>query len=139
MGADVVDPYADPTVIERLLRDAAVWAVVGLNDNASRPAHRVARILQKHGKRIIPVHPSAVTVHGEPGFASLSAIGRPVDVVDCFVSSERVGAVVEEAIAIGAQAVWLQLGVIDDAAAARALAAGWYVVMNRCPAIVLER
>jgi predicted CoA-binding protein len=81
------------------------------------------------------VHPKAETVHGETGFSSLSEIEQPVDVVDCFVNSELVGSVVDEAIAIGAKAVWLQLDVIDEAAVARAQAAGLLTVMDRCPAI----
>jgi predicted CoA-binding protein len=81
------------------------------------------------------VHPKAETVHGETGFSSLSEIEQPVDVVDCFVNSELVGSVVDEAIAIGAKAVWLQLDVIDEAAVERAQAAGLLTVMDRCPAI----
>lgn len=111
------------------------WAVVGLSDNRGRAAYGVAKFLQDKGKRIIPVHPSAATVHGEPGFASVRDIGEPVDVVDCFVRSELVGPVVDDAIAIGARAVWLQLGVVDEAAAARAREAGLMVVMDRCPKI----
>jgi predicted CoA-binding protein len=81
------------------------------------------------------VHPKAETVHGETGFTSLSEIEQPVDVVNCFVNSDLVGSVVDEAIAIGAKAVWLQLDVIDEAAVARAQAAGLLTVMDRCPAI----
>lgn len=134
--------YADPTDIARLKHDTTVWAVVGLGNNPERPAYGVARFLQQQGKRIVPVYPRAEEVHGEQGYASLTqavaAIG-PIDVVDCFVNSNRVGAVVDEAIAIGAKAVWLQLDVIDEAAAARAAAAGLTVVMNRCPAIEFPR
>ena len=111
------------------------WAVVGLSDNAGRAAYGVAKFLQDRGKRIIPVHPSAVTVHGEPGYSSVRDITGAVDVVDCFVRSELVGPVVDDAIAIGAKAVWLQLGVVDPTAATRAEAAGLLVVMNRCPKI----
>lgn len=139
MTPEQVDPYADPKVIDRLLHQTEVWAIVGLSDNPARAAYRVAKTLQQHGKRIIPVHPRAVTVHGEIGRATLAEVTIPVDVVDCFVNSSLVGDVVDQAIAIGAQAVWLQLDVIDEAAAARAKAAGLAVVMNRCPAIELER
>ena len=111
------------------------WAVVGLSDNRSRAAYGVAKFLQDKGKRVIPVHPSAATVHGEQGYPALADIGVPVDVVDCFVRSELVGPVVDEAIAIGAKAVWLQLGVIDDDAAQRARDAGLLVVMDHCPKI----
>lgn len=134
--------YANPADIARLKHETSVWAVVGLGNNPDRPAFGVARFLQQQGKRIVPIYPRAEEVHGEPGYASLSeaaaAIG-PIDVVDCFVNSNRVGAVVDEAIAVGAKAVWLQLDVIDEAAAARATAAGLTVVMNRCPAIEFPR
>ncbi len=111
------------------------WAVVGLSDNRSRAAYGVAKFLQDKGKRVIPVHPNAATVHGEPGYPTLTDIEEPVDVVDCFVRSELVGPVVDEAIAIGAKAVWLQLGVIDEDAAQRARDAGLMVVMDSCPKI----
>ena len=92
-------------------------------------------MLQDKGHRIIPVYPRAETVHGEIGYKTLSEIPAAVDVVDCFVNSQLVGKVVDEAIAIGAKAVWLQLDVIDEAAIARAQAAGLITVMDRCPAI----
>ena len=126
---------AAPDVIRRLLTEDGVWAVVGLSTSQSRVAYGVAAYLQGIGKRIVPVHPRAETVHGEPGYATLADIPFAVDVVDCFVNSSLVGAVVDEAIAIGARAVWLQLDVIDAEAAARASAAGLDVVMDRCPAI----
>jgi len=135
----VAEPFADPAVIARLLETAEVWAVVGLRDNPARAAYRVAKTLQQHGKRIVPVHPRAATVHGEKGYATLAEIPGPVDVVDCFVNSSLVGDVVDQAIAVGAKAVWLQLDVIDMAAAERAQAAGLDVVMNRCPAIEWRR
>ena len=100
------------------------WAVVGLGNNPDRAAFSVAKVLQSHGHRIIPVHPRAEEVHGETGYKTLSEIPFPIDVVDCFVASERVGEIVDEAIKIGAKAVWLQLGVIDQASIDRALAAG---------------
>lgn len=109
------------------------WAVVGLSDNPSRAAWEVAEFLQRKGKRIVPVHPSAATVHTEQGYASLSDIPFPVDVVDCFVNSALVGKVVDEAIAIGARGVWMQLDVVDADAAARAQEAGLTVVMDTCP------
>lgn len=121
-------------VIERVLR-YDVWAVVGLTLNTARPSYGVARFLQQHGKRIVPVNPDADAVHGEPGFASLADIPFPVDVVDIFRRSEFAGAHVDEAISVGARAVWLQLGVIDEAAAARAADAGLDVVMDHCPVI----
>ncbi len=111
------------------------WAVVGLSNDTSRAAYDVAKFLQGRGKRTVPVHPTAPTVHGEPGYATLAEIPFPVDVVDCFVRSSLVGPVVDDAIAIGAKAVWMQLGVMDKDAAARAEAAGLEVVMDVCPKI----
>jgi len=111
------------------------WAVVGLSSNRSRAAWEVAEFLQRKGKRIVPVHPSAETVHGEEGYASLRDIPFPVDVVDCFVNSSLVGDVVDEAIAVGAKGVWMQLDVVDQDAAQRAGDAGLLVVMDRCPKI----
>jgi predicted CoA-binding protein len=111
------------------------WAVVGLGNNPERTAFGVSKLLQEHGHKIIPVHPKAEVVHGEIGYKNLAQIPGPVDVVDCFVNSSLVGTVVDEAIAIGAKAVWLQLDVIDSDAIARAQAAGLLTVMDRCPAI----
>ncbi len=125
--------------IDRVLDDTTTWAVVGLSSNTARAAHGVARVLQRRGKRIVPVHPSAETVHGEPGYPTLADIPFPVDVVDVFVRSELAGDVADQAIAIGAKAVWFQLGVVDEDAAARVRAAGLDMVMDRCPAIELGR
>ena len=111
------------------------WAVVGLGNNPERAALGVSKLLQDKGHRIIPVHPRAEIVHGETGYKTLSEIPESVDVVDCFVNSTLVGKVVDEAIVIGAKAVWLQLDVIDHEAIARAQAAGLLTVMDRCPAI----
>lgn len=130
----------DPEVIRRVLTELGdTWAVVGLSQNRARPAYGVAEVLQNHGKRIVPVHPRAETVHGEPGFGTLAAIPFPVDVVDVFVNSRLAGQIADEAIAIGAKAVWFQLGVSDDAAAARVRAAGLEHVEGTCPAIELPR
>ena len=111
------------------------WAVVGLSDDRSRAAWGVAAFLQAQGKRIVPVHPRAETVHGEPGYASLAEVPFAVDVVDCFVNSRLVGPVVDQAVEAGAKGVWMQLGVVDQAAAGRAREAGLTVVMDRCPKI----
>ncbi len=111
------------------------WAVVGLSEDPSRAAYGVAAFLQAHGKRVVPVHPTAGTVHGEQGYASLAEMPFPVDVVDCFVNSRLVGPVVDQAVEVGAKGVWMQLGVVDEAAAERARAAGLTVVMDRCPKI----
>ncbi len=121
-------------VIDTLLA-MKVWAVVGLGNNPDRAAFGVAKLLQDKGHHIIPVYPRAEVVHGQIGYKSLGEIPIQVDVVDCFVNSSLVGKVVDEAIAIGAKAVWLQLDVIDEAAVSRAQAAGLMTVMNRCPAI----
>ncbi|MFF1650322.1 CoA-binding protein [Streptomyces sp. NPDC058240] len=128
--------YADEETIHRILRDSGdTWAVVGLSDNRSRAAYGVAEVLQRFGKRVVPVHPKAERVHGEDGYASLADIPFPVDVVDVFVNSELAGAVADEAVAAGARAVWFQLGVVDTEAYGRARAAGLDMVMDRCPAI----
>jgi hypothetical protein len=111
------------------------WAIVGLGNNPDRAAFKVSKLLQDKGHRIIPVYPRAELVHGETGYATLSDVPQSVDVVDCFVNSERVGEVVDQAIAIGAKAVWLQLDVIDEVAVERARAAGLIAIMDRCPAI----
>jgi predicted CoA-binding protein len=129
----------DPEVMRRLLSTPARWAVVGLSSNQRRVAYGIASYLQGLGMTIVPVHPKADTVHGEQGYPSLSAVPGPIDVVDCFVRSDLVGPVVDEVIAVGARAVWLQLGVVDEAAAARARAAGLDVVMDTCPAIEAPR
>ncbi len=126
--------HADAETIERVLTHQ-VWAVVGLTGNHSRAAYGVARFLQGQGKRIVPVNPDGAPVHGEPGYRSVADIPFPVDVVDVFRRSEAAGGHVDEAIAAGAKAVWLQLGVVDEAAAERAGAAGLDVIMDRCPAI----
>lgn len=125
----------DPAAIRRILTTPGRWAVVGLSTNRDRAAYGVSAYVQRLGHEIVPVHPNAETVHGEPGYATLADVPGEVDVVDVFVNSSLAGAVVDEAIGRGARAVWLQLGVVDDEAAARALAAGLDVVMDRCPAI----
>jgi predicted CoA-binding protein len=132
----------DPELIRELLIDPGIWVVVGLSSNRSREAWDVARWLKVElGKGIIPVHPKAETVHGEQGYASLADIpdGTDIKVVDCFVNSSRVGAVVDDAIAhkdrLQIDAVWMQLGVVDEAAADRAREAGLDVVMDTCPRI----
>ena len=127
-------PYGDRATVDRLLA-LDTWAVVGLSDDPTRAAWGVAAFLQRVGKRIVPVHPEAETVHGEPGYARLADIPFDVDVVDLFVRSELAGPVVDEAVDKGAKGVWLQLGVVDHDAAARAQAAGLDVVMDRCPKI----
>ncbi|MEK0153724.1 CoA-binding protein [Arthrobacter oryzae] len=128
----------DPAVIERLMRTKGTWAVVGLTTNEWRSAYDVSLYIRdRMGMEIIPVNLPGHDVHGEKGYRSLADIPaekHPIDVVDCFVNSHKVGAVIDQAIAVGAKAVWLQLGVFDDAAVERAKAAGLDVVVNECPA-----
>ncbi|KQV18305.1 MULTISPECIES: CoA-binding protein [unclassified Kitasatospora] len=129
---------SDDAVVRKILLESGdTWAVVGLSNNTARAAYGVARVLQRAGKRVVPVHPKAETVLGEPGYASLADIPFAVDVVDVFVNSSLAGAVADEAVAKGAKAVWFQLDVIDQEAYARTTAAGLDMVMNRCPAIEL--
>ena len=137
---------SDPAVIRRVLTTPATWAVVGLSTNPTRTAYGVARWLHDGlGHRIIAVHPRATEVWGEPCYPTLSQIpdGTVVAVVDCFVNSGRVGQVVDEAIVnkdrLGIEAVWLQLGVIDEEAAQRAVTAGLDVVMDTCPMMEYPR
>ena len=126
---------ATDDVVRRLLATTTTWAVVGLRENPMRPAYGVARFLQQHGKRIVPVHHQPQDVHGEPGYARLGDIPFPVDVVDVFVNSSLAGEVADQAVEIGAKAVWFQLGVIDSDAFDRTTAAGVPMVMDTCPAI----
>lgn len=121
--------------VARVLDEGKTWAVVGLGDNPRRAAYGVAEFLQRMGKRIVPVHPTAAAVHGERAYPSLADIPFPVDVVDVFRRSEAAGAVADEAVRVGARAVWFQLGVIDEAAADRVRRAGLDMVMDRCPKI----
>ncbi|VXC25595.1 putative CoA-binding protein [Arthrobacter sp. 9V] len=128
----------DPAVVERLMRTKGTWAIVGLSTNEWRSAYDVSLYVRdKMGMEIIPINLKGEDVHGEKGYASLAEIPEarhPIHVVDCFVNSQRVGAVIDQAIAIGAKAVWLQLGVFDDDAVQRARDAGLDVVVNSCPA-----
>jgi predicted CoA-binding protein len=121
------------------LTETRTWAVVGCSPNPTRDSHRIAALLQRRGFKVIPVNPSCDEVLGERCVPSLDAIDEPVDVVDVFRRSSEAGAHVDEAIEIGAKGVWLQLGVIDEAACTRARGAGLHVVMDRCPAIELPK
>jgi uncharacterized protein len=115
------------------------WAVVGLSNNPERAAFGVAKLLIEKGHTVIPIHPKAEQVHGQIGYAKLSQVPVKIDVVDIFVNSELAGAVVNEAIEVGAKGVWLQLDVIDAGAVARAKDAGLLAVMNHCPAIEYKK
>jgi predicted CoA-binding protein len=132
--------WRDPEVIKRLLTTPATWAVVGLSGNTKRTAYGIGRYLcDQLGMRIVPVNLRGEDALGERGYRRLADVPGSVEVVDCFVNSQRVGAVVDQAIAerdrLGIKAVWLQLGVIDEAAAERARTAGLEVVMDTCPAM----
>jgi predicted CoA-binding protein len=122
----------EPEIIKRIFDECKTIAVVGLSSDPMRPSHGVAGYMQKQGYRVIPVNPNETEVLGEKAFPDLTSIGEPVDLVDIFRNSEFAGEAVDEAIKIGAKAVWLQEGVIDNAAAQRAEAAGLLVVMDRC-------
>ena len=125
--------------VRALLTETRTWAVVGCSPDPDRDSHRIAALLQRSGFRVVPVNPAVGEVLGERSYPTLADVPEPVDVVDVFRRSDAAGAHVDEAIAIGARGVWLQLGVIDHAAAERARAAGLRVVMDRCPAIELPR
>ncbi len=118
--------------IKRIFDECRTIAVVGLSSNPMRPSNGVANFMQKKGYKIVPVNPNESVVLGEKAFMNLSAVGEKIDLVDIFRRSEDAGAIVDEAIKIGAKAVWLQEGVIDEAAAKRAETAGLLVVMDRC-------
>ena len=134
-------PLTSDADIKALLEETRTIAMVGASDRPDRPSHRVMQTLQAHGYRVIPVNPQITGehIHGEFVFRDLNQLGDPIDLVDIFRNSAAAGEAVDQAIAVGAKAVWMQLGVINEEAAARAEAAGLKVVMNRCPAIELPR
>ena len=126
-------------VIRSVLEGRHPWAVVGCSPDPSRDSHRIALMLQSRGYEVIPVNPSCEEILGVRCYPALADVPKQVEVVDIFRRSSEAGRHVDEAIAIGASAVWMQLGVIDEAAAERARAAGLDVVMDRCPAIEMPR
>lgn len=134
-------PLNEPQQIADLLNGTRTIAMIGLSDRPDRPSYGVMKVLQDHGYRVLPVNPQIAGehVHGEFVWARLADIGVPIDMVDIFRRSEAAGDAVDEAIAAGAKSVWMQLGVVNEAAAARAEAAGLKVVMDRCPAIEIPR
>ena len=134
-------PLTADADIRALLEQTRTIALVGASDRPDRPSNGVMKFLQDHGYRVIPVNPmiTGEHVHGEYVWRELGQIGEPIDMVDIFRRSSEVGPIVDQAIAIGAKAVWMQLGVVDEAAASRAEAAGLKVVMDHCPKIEIMR
>ena len=134
-------PLTSDQDLTELLRTARTIALVGASDRPDRASYGVMKFLQDHGYRVFPVNPriTGEHVHGEYVWRELSQIGEPIDIVDIFMKSELVGPIVDQAIAVGAKAVWMQLGVIDEAAAAQAESAGLKVVMDHCPKIEIAR
>jgi uncharacterized protein len=122
----------DITGLRRILMRSRTLAVVGLSAQWYRPSYFAAKYMQDHGYRIIPVNPKYAEVLGEKSYPDLRSIPEPVDLVDCFRKAPEIPAVADEAIAIGAKVLWMQLGIVNDQAAQRADAAGLDVVMNRC-------
>jgi uncharacterized protein len=131
--------WQDRRVIDTMLDEHDTWAIVGLSGDPTRTAYRIASALKQAGKRIVPIHPDAPTVLGEQGYASLAEVPFPIDVVDVFRRSESAGQFADEAVAIGAKAVWFQHGVIDTAAYERTRAAGLDMVMDHCPAVEIPQ
>ena len=134
-------PLTSDEEIYELLANARTIAMVGASDRPDRASNGVMKFLQSRGYRVIPVNPQITgeRVHGEFVWRELGQIGEPIDIVDIFRRSDAAGEAVDQAIAVGAKAVWMQLGVIDEDAAARAEAAGLKVVMDRCPKIEIPR
>ena len=127
--------WQDRQVIDEMLDEHRTWAIVGLSGDRGRTAYGVAAALQRAGKKIVPIHPDAPTVLGEQGYATLADVPFPIDVVDVFRRSDAAGQFADQAVAIGAKGVWLQLGVIDEDAFERTWDAGVPMVMDTCPLI----
>lgn len=134
-------PLTTDAEIRDLLTSARTIAIVGASDNPERASHGVMAFLQDHGYRVIPVNPAITGQHvlGEYVWESLDQIGVPIDIVDVFRRSDAVGPIVDDAIAVGAKAVWMQLGVVNPEAAGKAEAAGLQIVMDHCPKIEIRR
>lgn len=125
--------------LKRLFETVRTIAVVGCSPRPERAGHYVAKYLQDLGYRVIPVNPGQTEILGEKCYASLRDIPEPVDMIDCFRRAEDIPSIVEDAIAIGAKFIWMQLGIVNDEAARRAMEAGIEVVMDRCPKIDYPR
>lgn len=137
--AEIQELNASPEEITEILKTCRTVAVVGLSPQPDRPSHRVARYLQEHGYRIVPVRPGCSEILGEKCYGSLKDIPFPVEVVDIFRNVEAIPAIVEEAIAIKAKVVWMQLGLAEPGSARKAREAGLKVVMDRCMKVEHER
>ena len=131
--------WQEQKYVDLMLDDLQTWAIVGLSGDRSRTAYRIALALQQAGKRIVPIHPDAPVVLGEQGYPTLADVPFPIDVVDVFRRSSAAGEFADQAVAVGAQAVWFQLGVIDEDAFERTTAAGVPMVMDTCPLIEWDR
>ena len=116
----------------KILNEYRIVAIVGLSPDPSRPSHRVAKYLDRHGFRVIPVNPDAQEILGKRSYPDMSSVPEPIEIVDLFRRSEEVMPIVDEAIKIGAKVVWMQEGVINEEAASMARDAGLLVVMNKC-------
>ena len=134
-------PLTRDDEIRDLLTEARTIAVFGCSDRPDRPSYGVSAFLQRHGYRMLPVNPQITgeRVHGEYVWRELSQIGVPIDIVDIFRRPMAAGEAVDQAIAVGAKAIWMQLGIVNEEAAARAEAAGLKVVMDRCTKIEIMR
>jgi predicted CoA-binding protein len=132
MGINSKESINSKTTIEKILENCKTVAVVGLSSDPGRPSHGVASYMRKRGYKVIPVNPNETEVFGDKAYGLLSDVPDKIDLVDIFRRSTEAGKAVDEAIAVGAKAVWLQEGVIDQAAAQRAVDAGLLVVMDRC-------
>jgi predicted CoA-binding protein len=132
-------PWLDQDSIRFMIEKCDTWAVVGLSGNPHRTAFRISEFLQGKGKRIVPIHPDAPTVHGEQGYPTLADVPFDIDVVDVFRRSSAAGEFADQAVAVGAKAVWFQLGVIDHDAFRRTTEAGLRMVMDTCPKIEWPR
>ena len=138
-----MDDWQRSEWVDLMLDDCTTWAVVGLSGNPDRTAYSIAELLQRRGKRIVPIHPrfadGTAEVLGERGYPTLADVPFPIDVVDVFRRSEAAGEFADQAVAIGARAVWFQLGVVDADAFRRTTASGVPMVMDTCPAIEWRR
>ena len=140
--APVTTGWQDPEAVRFMLEDCTTWAVVGLSGDPGRSAYQIASLLRQRGKRVVPIHPAAVSgleVLGERGYPTLADVPFPIDVVDVFRRSEAAGEFADQAVSVGAKAVWFQLGVIDEDAFRRTTGAGVPMVMDTCPAIEWRR